>query len=110
MLSPSEQLAWTEAEARKIYRVLAVPPAERVLCVKEGRAVLVGDYGWGAPLAYPPERVGEFIDLEGLKDDYLLIWMARFLPGEVEFAAPKPDLKDVGGPYPNPYAVQKPKS
>jgi hypothetical protein len=109
MLTPEEQKSWTEAEARKIYRVLIPPAPDRVWFTKFGHTILAGDYGWSAPCVSPPERVGRFVTLEGSDEDFRVVWMADFLSSEVEFAAAKPDLMIFTGRH-NPYAVQKPKA
>ena len=109
MLTASERIAW-DFEMWKIYRVLSVPPPERIWSLKSGHVVQAGDYGWSAPSLSSSGASGEVVSLEGLGDDYKLVWMADFLPSEVEYAAVKPDLKNGGGPYPNVYAVQKPKA
>jgi hypothetical protein len=107
MLTPEEQQSWTEAEAKKIYRVLTPPASDRVWYIKVGYTILAGDYGWGAPCVSPPERVAKFITLEGSDENFRSVWMADFLPSEVEFAAPKPDLVTFTGHH-NPFAVKPP--
>ena len=74
----------------------------RVHFVREGRSVRAGDYGWGAPQMFPTEKVGRFVSLEGSDGDYGIVWLADFLPEEIEFVALKPSLEAS-----NPYAVQK---
>src|SRR3954454_21522159 len=92
MLSPDEQKVWIETEWEKIYRVVSPPPPERVWHAAQAYPVTAGDYGWSVPVMSPPERVGQFITLEGWDDRYRLVWLADFLPSEVEYAAQKPDL------------------
>jgi hypothetical protein len=63
---------------------------------------------------FPKEKVGRFVSLEGSDDDYGIVWLADFLPEEIEFVALKPSL-EVGqyrsdvrrSSCSNPYAVQK---
>jgi hypothetical protein len=105
MLSPEEQKAWIDDEAGKIYRVLVLPPQERVMFVRKGRSILVGDFGFHTPLYSPPERVGKFITLTGCEEDFIYIWIAHFLPTEVEFIT---RLDDRAPRLVKPYEVQKP--
>jgi hypothetical protein len=51
---------------------------------------------------FPTEKVGRFVSLEGSDGDYGIVWLADFLPEEIEFVALKPSLEAS-----NPYAVQK---
>ena len=102
MQSVTDQQAWIDSESKKIYRVLSPPPTARVHFVREGRSVRAGDYGWGAPQMFPPEKVGRFVSLEGSDEEYGIVWLADFLPEEIEFVALKPSLEAS-----NPYAVQK---
>jgi hypothetical protein len=102
MQSVTDQQTLTDSESKKIYRVLSPPPIARVHFVRKGREVKPGDYGWGAPQVAPPEKVGKFICLEGSDEHYGIVWLADFLPEEVEFVAGKPALTLL-----NPYAVKK---
>src|SRR3954452_19851292 len=109
MLSPDEQTLWVKTEWEKIYRVMSTPPQERVWHAAEGHPVMVGDYGWSVPVVSPPERVGQFITLEGWDERYRMVWLADFLPCEVEFITQKPSSSE-SWPLPNPYGVHNPKS
>jgi hypothetical protein len=103
MQAITDQQAWIDSEAKKIYRVLSPPPIERVHFVRKGRELKAGDYGWGAPQVSPPEKVGKFICLEGSDEHYAIVWLADFLPEEIEFVSVKPALTLL-----NPYAVKNP--
>jgi hypothetical protein len=103
MQSTNNQQTLTNSESKKIYRVLSPPPIARVHFVQKGREVRPGDYGWGAPQVSPPEKVGKFICLEGSDEHYGIVWLADFLPEEIEFLAMKPALAQL-----NPYAVKNP--
>lgn len=74
------------SEYTGIYRVVGALADTSGLGWREGLQVRTGDYGWEAQ---PPGRNG-LLYLEGLTEDWGVLWYAGFEPWQVEYVCPKP--------------------
>jgi hypothetical protein len=90
---------------RGIYRVLSVPTDKKSISKPKDAEIRVGDFGWEAH----PLRKNNLIYLQGLTEDWYMVWHAGFRPEQIEFVGIKPvsqyDWKDfeyVGEGYRNP--------
>jgi len=71
---------------RAIYRVIAIPTDPKVIVMPEGAEIRVGDYGWEAG----PSRNDGLIYLQGLTQDWTVVWHAGLDADEIEKVATKP--------------------
>lgn len=69
-----------------IYRVLAIPTDASTIEKPEGADIKIGDYGWEA------EPIGndDLIYLQGLTEEWQVVWYAGFRPDQIESVGPKP--------------------
>lgn len=90
-----------------VYRVLVVPDDKTCIRKPEGAAIRVGDYGWEAV----PFRKDELIYLQGLTEDWLVVWYAGFGLEQVEYVGPKSrsqyDWSDEWPKIPCPFPVSR---
>lgn len=81
---------------RDIYRVIAMPIDPTVIVIPQGAEIRVGDYGWEAG---PPRNDG-LIYLQGLTQDWTVVWHVGFRPNEIEKVGAKPYSQyDAWHPY-----------
>lgn len=71
---------------RGIYRVLKLPPAQTSVIKPQGAEIKIGDFGWEAG----PARNDGLIYLQGLAQDWTVVWHIGFRPDEIERVAEKP--------------------
>lgn len=81
-----EDLTHLRAHCTGLYRVLGRPANTRDFYIPNGVKVCKGDYAWEAP----PFRNDGLIYLEGLTEDWGLLWKAGFHPADVERVCEKP--------------------
>lgn len=72
---------------RKIYRVISMPTAPRVIVMPEGAEIRVGDFGWESG----PSRSDGLVYLQGLTPDWTVVWHAGLHAEEIEEIGIKPN-------------------
>jgi hypothetical protein len=81
---------------RHIYRVIAMPTDPTVIVIAEGAEIRVGDFGWEAG----PPRDDGLIYLQGLTQDWTVVWHVGLRSSEVEEVGTKPYSQyDAWHPY-----------
>jgi hypothetical protein len=85
---------------RMIYRVVAVPTDANSILKAEGAEIKIGDYGWEAE----PMHKDNLIYLQGLTNEWKVVWCAGFRPDQIENAGLKPRSQ-----YFLPYSYMGPK-
>lgn len=72
---------------RGIYRVLSVPSEAKNVIKAPGNEIIVGDYGWESE---PPKNKGDLVFLQGLDENWRVVWYAGFSAQQIEYIGPKP--------------------
>ena len=81
---------------RAIYRVVAVRPEPEIIMMPEGAEIRIGDFGWEAG----PIRNDGLIYLQGLTQEWTVVWHAGFRSDQIERVATKPNSQyDSWHPY-----------
>lgn len=66
-----------------IYRVINIPLDPRIVVIPKGAEIRIGDFGWEAG----PSRKDGLIYLQGLTEDWTVVWHAGFRPDQIEWVA-----------------------
>lgn len=107
-----QQLTRLREQYRTIYCVKELPADVKNIVKPEGAQIQIGDYGWDAQ----PNRRDGLIHLQGLTEQWQVVWHAGFRPDQIEKVAAKPASQyDYWVPYwaktppppPCPFPVQK---
>jgi membrane protein implicated in regulation of membrane protease activity len=81
---------------RDVYRVKAMPTDPKSIVKAEGAEIQIGDYGWEAC----PNQRDNLIHLQGLTEDWHVVWHAGFRPDQIERVGQKPQSQyDYWVPY-----------
>lgn len=72
---------------RGIYRVVSIPSNQINVKKRQGDEIKIGDYGWEAE---PLEGKNNLIHLQGLNENWEVVWYAGFSPEQIEFVSTKP--------------------
>jgi hypothetical protein len=81
-----EQLQDLREKYRSIYRVIALPSAEKIIAKPGGAEIKIGDYGWEAGGSKSKDGC---VYLQGLTLEWTVVWHAGFRPDQIEWIAEK---------------------
>jgi hypothetical protein len=70
---------------KNVYRVAALPHASKIIVAK-GEEIQIGDYGWEAA----PLKKDGLIYLQGLTENWRVVWHAGFQENQIELVRSKP--------------------